>query len=419
MNKIYSILLAIYFIIYYSISLAQCVNDYDFGTAGFGVSPDVANGETFMNGEVGEDYYDVIHILIPEFAADFDETYPPTLPIDSLYLDYVTVQDTTTGIEIPLDDLGLEVICNNNGDSGEECSFLGGEQYCTSIQGIPTMAGVYQINLYVVGWLTIGIPFSVPITFSQFLINIHCNLIETPVVVDANGNQGTLGSIDITPLDGVTVITYQWIDSDGNIIGTNEDIDGLEPGVYSVVIETEDCTSEYENLVIVDSSVECNLAATYEISNENPGVSMGSIDLTITGANGEVSCVWTDSSGITISTDEDLENAAAGDYEVVITDEDGCVLVLDNITVDVSSVENIELNGFSLTPNPANDLVSVQLDTDDLTDIEVRDLRGKVVYTNQVVKNTNLEVSTWNQGVYFMTIANDLGRSTSRLVIKR
>ena len=125
-----------------------------------------------MNGEVGVDYYDVLHILVPEFASDVDEIYPPTLPIDSLYLDYVTVQDTTTNEEIPLADLGLEVICNNNGDSGLECSFLGGEQYCASVQGVPTMAGVYQINLNVVGWLTIGVPFSVPITFSQFIIII-------------------------------------------------------------------------------------------------------------------------------------------------------------------------------------------------------------------------------------------------------
>jgi len=417
MNKIYSTLLALFVIA--GNSLGQCDIDYDFGDAGFGVSPDNALGETFINGEVGVDYYDVLHILVPEFASDVDEIYPPTLPIDSLYLDYITVQDTTTNEEIPLADLGLEVICNNNGDSGLECSFLGGEQYCASLQGVPTMAGVYQINLYVVGWLTIGVPFSVPITFSQFILNIHCNLIETPIVVDANGNEGTLGSIDITPLDGVNVLSYQWVDSDGNIVGTDEDIDGLEPGVYSVFVETEDCTSEYENIVIVDSSVDCNLAATYEITDEIPGVSMGSVDLTITGANGEASYVWTDSSGLTVSTNEDLENASAGDYEVIITDEDGCNLVLDNISVGVNSLEDLELNGFLLTPNPANDLVSVQLDTDVITNIEVRDLRGKIVYSDQLIKNTILEVNTWNQGLYFITISNDLGRLTSRLVIKR
>ena len=49
-------------------SFGQCEIDYDFGDAGFGVSPDNALGETFMNGEVGLDYYDVLHILVPEFA---------------------------------------------------------------------------------------------------------------------------------------------------------------------------------------------------------------------------------------------------------------------------------------------------------------------------------------------------------------
>ena len=187
MNKFYSLLASMLVVVS---AISQCEIGYDFGDAGFGVSPDASIGETFMNGEVGIDYYDVLHILVPQFASDVDEIYPPTLPIDSLYLDGVTIQDTTTWEEIPLSDLGLEVFCNNNGDSGNPCSFLGGQQYCASLQGVPTMSGVYQINVQVVGWLTIDIPFSVPITYSTFIINIHCNLIESPVITDANGDEG-------------------------------------------------------------------------------------------------------------------------------------------------------------------------------------------------------------------------------------
>ena len=417
MNKFYSLLTAMLLIAGSAIS--QCENDYDFGDAGFGVSPDASIGETFMNGEVGIEYYDVLHILVPQFASDVDEIYPPTLPIDSLYLDGVTIQDTTTWDEIPLSDLGLEVFCNNNGDSGNPCSFLGGQQYCASLQGVPTMSGVYQINVQVVGWLTIDIPFSVPITYSTFIINIHCNLIESPVITDANGDEGTLGSVDVTPLDGVEVISYEWIDDEGEVVGTTQDIDGLFPGIYSLIVTTDVCTSTYENIIIADSSVECILEASYEITDEVPGVSFGSIDLTVTGANGEASFLWTDDSGITVGTEEDLQNVNAGTYQCVITDEDGCILIVDDLDVNINSVEDIDYKDFAIMPNPASNTVNIALNTNVLTDLEVMDTNGRLVYSSQILNSTELDVSGWDQGVYFVSISNELGRTTSRMIVSR
>ena len=63
---------------------AQCDIEFDFGEVAFGVSPDPAAGETFLDGMLDEDYYDVLHILIPATAAGIDSTYPPTLPVDSV-----------------------------------------------------------------------------------------------------------------------------------------------------------------------------------------------------------------------------------------------------------------------------------------------------------------------------------------------
>ena len=62
----------------------QCDIDFDFGEASFGVSPDPAMGETFLDGMLDESYFDVLHILIPANAAGIDSTYPPTLPVDSV-----------------------------------------------------------------------------------------------------------------------------------------------------------------------------------------------------------------------------------------------------------------------------------------------------------------------------------------------
>ena len=61
MNKLYLTLSVM--LLMTVVSFSQCDIDYDFGEVGFGISPDAALGETFMNGEVNQEYYDVIHVL--------------------------------------------------------------------------------------------------------------------------------------------------------------------------------------------------------------------------------------------------------------------------------------------------------------------------------------------------------------------
>ena len=116
MNRFYTFIIAFAFT---SSAFGQCVADFDFGDVGFGVSPDPSQDENFVSGIVNDEYFDVLHILIPTFASDVDDTYPPTLPIDSIELISVVLTDTISLLEYSPEDLGLEVVCNNNGDSPE------------------------------------------------------------------------------------------------------------------------------------------------------------------------------------------------------------------------------------------------------------------------------------------------------------
>jgi hypothetical protein len=135
---------------------------FNFGDVVSGYSPDYTLGETFNNAYVTEEYHDVFHILIPTYASDVNDTYPPTLPIDSIILDLVTFVNTITWVEYQPYELGLEVICNNSGDLGNNCSFLGGEQYCIVLQGVPNTSGVFIISFNTKSWFTIFEPFYDP-----------------------------------------------------------------------------------------------------------------------------------------------------------------------------------------------------------------------------------------------------------------
>ena len=141
---------------------AQCAIDFDFGESTFGVSPDPNLGETFVTGVLDQPYSDVLHILIPTSAADIDDQFPPTLPIDSVVVaeNGVVLTDTVTNETFLPEEIGLGLVYNNNGDSGNEASFLGGQQYCATIQGTPNRAGIYRISIDVLGWATIFTPFN-------------------------------------------------------------------------------------------------------------------------------------------------------------------------------------------------------------------------------------------------------------------
>ncbi len=152
---------------------AQCVADYDFGDEPFGVSPDPILGESFELAEINVPYSDVIHIMVPTSAADIDPTFPQAAPIDSIILTGVTLIDDFDGMSYAVEDLGLNIVCNNNGDSPNPCTFYGGTQYCASIEGTPTQGGNFQLVIDVIGYTTVfGIPVPQEVSFDQYSFSI-------------------------------------------------------------------------------------------------------------------------------------------------------------------------------------------------------------------------------------------------------
>lgn len=151
---------------------AQCTADYDFGSAGFGVSPDPQIGESFEEAILGEPYEDIIHILVPTSAADIDDSFPPTVEIDSLSLASIDLIDLATNITYTPEEVGLMVTCNNNGDSEDPCTFMGGEQYCALLSGTPTVAGEFQLIITVTGYGFFIVQITENIEFDQYTFTI-------------------------------------------------------------------------------------------------------------------------------------------------------------------------------------------------------------------------------------------------------
>ena len=124
------------------------------------------------------------------------------------------------------------------------------------------------------------------------------------------------GAIDITATGGTTPYTFLW--SNGAI---TEDISGIAAGNYSVVItDATGCAISLDT--IVNNNTGSLSIDNVIINNENCGDGTGFIDLTVSGLNTPITYSW-DNGAIT----EDISGLSAGNYEVTITDNSGCILI--------------------------------------------------------------------------------------------
>ena len=392
----------------------QCDIDCDFGDATFGVSPDPAMGETFLDGMLDESYFDVLHILIPANAAGIDSTYPPTLPVDSVIVlansvdgagmyQGIVFTDTVTQEQFFADEIGLEVLFNNNGDSGNPNAFMGGEQYCAAIQGVPNRSGIYRISIDIQAWATIFTPFNAPYTFDNFTLRVNCPLLEDVAVTNVNSDEGTQGTLTATLAEGVEAIEVAWFNPFGDQIGTGMSVSVDNPGSFSVQITTADCQSLFGGLLVGDDALECELEATVEVSNTDPNMFNGSATVGVSGAVGAWTANWYSAAGILLGSGEVLSGLGEGAYSVVVSDDSGCTVEVEDINV-MTGLIDMALWNLAVFPNPASSsLFCADVLPGDTW--KILNLNGSTVRDGRSSSHgMTLDVSSLDAGLYILSV---------------
>ena len=406
---------------------AQCDIEFDFGEVAFGVSPDPAAGETFLDGMLDEDYYDVLHILIPATAAGIDSTYPPTLPVDSVIVledvvagdgtySGVVFTDTMTNEVFHADEIGLEVALNNNGDSPNGNTFLGGMQYCAAIQGVPNRSGIYRISIDIEAWATIFTPFNAPFTFDNFTLRVNCPLIDGVDVVNANSVEGTQGSLTVNLAEGVVATEIAWFNASGAQIGTGESVTVDNPGTFAVMVTTEDCQSLFGGFVVIDAGLDCTMSASVDVVNAEEGEDNGSAMVVVDGASGPWTATWYSSAGLLLGSGPSIDNLAEGQYSVLVVDSIGCSVEVESFDV-LTGLEELQGGGWTAFPNPASHALT-------LTSLPVGSswamltLDGRVVQSGMGRVQDVIHLSDMPGGVYLLQVASSKGVSSQRVLVQ-
>ena len=451
----------------FNISFSQCTADYDFGDVTMGVSPDPFNGESFDDGLVGEPYEDVLHILLPIYVMDIDSTLPldPSTLLDSLQLiSLIMVDLSDETMQYTPEELGLEVLCNNNGDSGNPCTFLGGNQYCAAVTGTPTISGEFRCDITIKGWVVVlGFPFGQEAAYGSLLITFEsegcmdpdaCNYDATATIDNGSCLFDCLGCTDDTATnydssattengsccflivaatatnalcngdEGVIVVETNTTGSIDllDIYIDQEMIEGdwasVSAGSYSVSVieinlEGYECSSSIEVTVSEPDAITIEASAT-DASVLGLGMATADVD----GGTGDIMITWSDSEGNEVNPNA-LEE---GEYTATAIDDNGCT-ASSTFSVIWDSINYIHAVEFNIFPNPSTGLVSISSlgSVIDAT-VNVLDGFGRLVYTT---KSSNLNNSTLlnlehlEAGSYFISIETSNGNVVKQIQIIR
>jgi hypothetical protein len=154
------------------------------------------------------------------------------------------------------------------------------------------------------------------------------------------------GSIDMTIQGGTAPYTIVWSDTTLNGI---EDPMGLLPNVYTVTVEDANGCEVIENFnVNTPNALEVTAIVT---DVDCFGESTGFIDVTITGGTLPYTLDWSDD---TYDSQQDISDVPAGDYQLIVTDNDGCSVVLNETVAQPTELIG-DLVPSDVVCNSAND----------------------------------------------------------------
>ncbi|MGB0930059.1 MAG: T9SS type A sorting domain-containing protein [Chitinophagales bacterium] len=149
------------------------------------------------------------------------------------------------------------------------------------------------------------------------------------------------GSISLQIMGGTPPFSYEW-----NTGEVSRDLEDIAAGEYQVLVMDANGCSESQSIVVENlASIEGVEATAYEATC---GKENGSISLQIMGGTPPFSYEWNIG-----DTNRDLENIAAGEYQVLVTDANGCT-ASQNIEVKATDSPVISIEVENASCNEAN-----------------------------------------------------------------
>jgi len=280
------------------------------------------------------------------------------------------------------------VSCNGESDGSIQLNTIGGTgtytYLWTSGETTDNIINLSPGNYEVTITDTNGCTFSKSYTITEPDI-LELNYTKTDVLCFGEAT----GNVDINIRGGTTPYSFVW---DNGI--TTEDLTNINAGNYTVdVTDANGCTIS-QTIQIDQPNVP--ITVTENIINIScNGDNTGSIALEVSGGRGPYDFNWSNG-----STNRDINQLTSGDYEVTITDANGCSLV-ETYTISAP-------NSLTITPNITNN--SCFGESNGAIDLNIRGGTGP--YTiNWANGESTEDLANLGSGTYSVTVSDANGCS--------
>jgi gliding motility-associated-like protein len=222
------------------------------------------------------------------------------------------------------------------------------------------------------------------------------------------------GELGVTINGGDPNFIYEWTDGDGNVLSTDPIISNLPAGTYCVTV-TDNGGCEASDCFEITQPLEA-LVISSEVSVYNGGFNIscygacdGTIDLTVSGGVPTYTYQWNPGQ----ETTEDIANACAQFYEVLVTDANGCEHLLD------FDLTEPELLGLNITVSQFNCGYNVSCNGECDGSISVEAFGGEPGYTITWVELGLTDVTTVEDlcaGTYTVCVTDAVGCETCEII---
>lgn len=154
-------------------------------------------------------------------------------------------------------------------------------------------------------------------------------------VADAScaADNGKIGNINASSTDAN--FTYQWFDETNALVGSAPQLLDAKPGIYFLRVSNNTCFKDSKKYTIKKQLPAIFPVYAYSKSSASCNLNNGSINV-MPGADGPLikSMRWVAPNGSTIGNISEIKDLAPGDYELYLTDNNGCEGFYQKYTIE-------------------------------------------------------------------------------------
>lgn len=211
---------------------------------------------------------------------------------------------------------------------------------------------------------------------------------------------------------GVAPFAFEW-----NNGSADERISDLTAGEYSLTVTDDNsCVKTFNNIEVKEPT-----EIVLDDVSMNEETDNNSISIAVSGGVEPYTYKWNNGANTS-----ELTGLPDGKYSVVVTDANGCIVEFGPFQLgETTRTMDIEgLQTFRLFPNPANDIIRIDIDLNysaEMT-VEIINSLGQTMHRDNFIGNTiksSIDVSSYSSGIYFLKLSTDKGVSTKSFIISK